>query len=209
MPSAFPGPAYRIVTPRLVLRCWNPQDAPLLKNAVQANVDHLLPWLPFARNEPEELQVKIERMRHWRSRFDSDGDYVYGIFNAEESRVVGGTGLHKRVGDQAFEIGYWIDQELINQGYATEVSAALVKTAFEIMGARRIEIHCDPLNHRSAAVPRKLGFIHKATLRERFPTSESQWTDIMIWSIFAGDYPQSPAQQIKIQAFDSANRQIM
>ncbi|HEY4692825.1 MAG TPA: GNAT family protein [Bellilinea sp.] len=209
MPSAFPGPAYRIVTPRLVLRCWNPQDAPLLKNAVQANVDHLLPWLPFARNEPEELQVKIERMRHWRSRFDSDGDYVYGIFNAEESRVVGGTGLHKRVGDQAFEIGYWIDQELINQGYATEVSAALVKTAFEIMGARRIEIHCDPLNHRSAAVPRKLGFIHEATLRERFPTSESQWTDIMIWSIFAGDYPQSPAQQIKIQAFDSANRQIM
>jgi len=209
MPSAFPGPAYRIVTPRLVLRCWNPQDAPLLKNAVQANVDHLLPWLPFARNEPEELQVKIERMRHWRSRFDSDGDYVYGIFNAEESRVVGGTGLHKRVGDQAFEIGYWIDQELINQGYATEVSAALVKTAFEIMGARRIEIHCDPLNHRSAAVPRKLGFIHEATLRERFPTSESQWTDIMIWSIFAGDYPQSPAQQIKIQAFDSANRQIV
>jgi len=209
MPSAFPGPAYSIVTPRLVLRCWNPQDAPLLKNAVQANVDHLLPWLPFARNEPEELQVKIERMRHWRSRFDSDGDYVYGIFNAEESRVVGGTGLHKRVGDQAFEIGYWIDQELINQGYATEVSAALVKTAFEIMGARRIEIHCDPLNHRSAAVPRKLGFIHEATLRERFPTSEIQWTDIMIWSIFAGDYPQSPAQQIKIQAFDSANRQIM
>src|SRR3972149_11268325 len=91
---APPGPAYRIVTPRLVIRCWNPPDAPLMKSAVEANVDHLLPWLPFARNEPEELQVKIERIRHWRSRFDSDGDYVYGIFNAEESRVVGGTGLH-------------------------------------------------------------------------------------------------------------------
>ena len=61
--------------------------------------------------------------------------------------MVGGTGLHKRVGDQAFEIGYWIDHEVINQGYATEVSAALVKTAFEIMNARRVEIHCDPLNH--------------------------------------------------------------
>jgi len=209
MPTAFPGPAYRIVTPRLVIRCWNPQDAPLMKNAIQANVDHLLPWLPFARAEPEELQVKIERMRHWRSRFDSDVDYTYGIFNAEESRVVGGTGLHKRVGDRAFEIGYWIDHELINQGYATEVSAALVKTAFEVMDARRVEIHCDPLNHRSAAIPRKLGFIHEATLRERFPASEYEWTDIMIWSIFAGDYPESPARQIKIQAFDSANRQLI
>lgn len=209
MPTAIPGPAYHIVTPRLVIRCWNPQDAPLLKKAIQANVDHLLPWLPFARNEPEELQVKIERMRYWRSRFDSDVDYTYGIFNDEESRVVGGTGLHKRVGDRAFEIGYWIDHTVINQGYATEVSAALVKTAFEIMDARRVEIHCDPLNRRSAAVPRKLGFIHEATLRERFPAAESEWTDIMIWSIFAGDYPESPARQIKIQAFDSADRQII
>lgn len=209
MPTAIPGPAYHIVTPRLVIRCWNPQDAPLLKIAIQANVDHLLPWLPFARNEPEELQVKIERMRYWRSRFDSDVDYTYGIFNDEESRVVGGTGLHKRVGDRAFEIGYWIDHTVINQGYATEVSAALVKTAFEIMDARRVEIHCDPLNRRSAAVPRKLGFIHEATLRERFPAAESEWTDIMIWSIFAGDYPESPARQIKIQAFDSADRQII
>ncbi len=87
MPTDIPGPAYRIVTPRLVIRCWNPPDAPLMKTAVEANVDHLLPWLPFARNEPEELQVKIERIRHWRSRFDSDTDYVFGIFNLQETRV--------------------------------------------------------------------------------------------------------------------------
>ena len=98
---------------------------------------------------------------------------------------------------------------MINQGFATEVSAALVRAAFEIMDARRVEIHCDPLNHRSAAVPRKLGFIHEATLRKRFPATEVEWTDIMIWSIFAGDYPGSPAQQVQIQAFDSANRQIL
>ena len=209
MTTAIPGPAYRIVTPRLVIRCWNPPDAPLMKSAVEANVDHLLPWLPFARNEPEELQVKIERIRRWRSRFDTDVEYVYGIFDPREKRVVGGTGLHKRVGDRAFEIGYWIDHEMINQGFATEVSAALVRAAFEIMDARRVEIHCDPLNHRSAAVPRKLGFIHEATLRERFPATEVEWTDIMIWSIFASDYPGSSAQQAQIQAFDSANRQIL
>lgn len=209
MPTTIPGPAYRIVTPRLVIRCWNPEDAPLMKTAVEANVDHLLPWLPFARNEPEELQVKIERFRRWRSRFDTDAEYVYGIFDPGEMRVIGGTGLHKRVGDQAYEIGYWIDHEMINQGLATEVSAALVKAAFEIMDARRVEIHCDPLNHRSAAVPRKLGFIHEATLRERHQTTEAEWTDLMVWSIFAADYPDSPAHKLQIQAFDAANRQIL
>jgi RimJ/RimL family protein N-acetyltransferase len=207
--QAIPGPAYRILTPRLVIRCWNPADAPLMESAVRANVDHLLPWLPFARNEPEELQTKIERIRQWRARFDTDADYVYAIFNPEETRVVGGTGLHKRVGDQAYEIGYWIDREMINQGYATEAAGALVKAAFEIMHARRVEIHCDPMNHRSAAVPRKLGFVHEATLRERFPATEKEWTDLMIWSIFSSDYPGSPAQSIEIIAFDCANRRIL
>jgi len=209
MITAIPGPAYRIITSRLIVRCWHPADAPRLKTAIEANVNHLLPWLPFAKNEPEDLQVKIERIRGWRSRFDADTDYTYAIFDPEETRVVGGTGLHKRVGDQAFEIGYWIDHEMINQGYATEISAALVKVAFEIMNARRVEIHVDPLNHRSAAVPHKLGFVHEATLRERLATTEYEWSDEMIWTLFAGDYPGTPAQNIQIQAYDAANRRIL
>jgi len=204
-----PGPAYRIVTPRLVIRCWKPADAPLLKEASEANVDHLLPWLPFARNEPEELQVKIERIRLWRAKFDRDEDYVFGVFDPQETRVIGGTGLHKRVGDRAFEIGYWVDREMINKGLATEISAALVKVSFEILDARRVEIHCDPLNHRSAAVPRKLGFTHEATLRERHPDYDDVWSDLMIWSIFRSDYPGSPCKEIDIQAFDSVERRII
>ncbi len=203
------GPAYRIVTPRLIIRCWNPTDAPLLKKATEANVDHLLPWLPFARNEPEDLQIKIERIRLWRAKFDRDEDYVFGVFDPQEIRVIGGTGLHKRVGDRAFEIGYWVDREMINKGLATEISAALVKVAFEMLDARRVEIHCDPLNQRSAAVPRKLGFTHEATLRERHPDDDDVWSDLMIWSIFRSEYPASPCKEIEIQAFDSAERRII
>jgi len=209
MPLAFPGPAYRIVTPRLLLRCWDPGDAPMAAETVQANVEHLLPWLQFARNEPEDLQLKIERMRSWRSKFDRDEDYVYGIFDPEETLVIGGTGLHKRVGDKAVEIGYWIDKGHINQGLATEVSSALVKVAFEILDMRRVEIHCDPRNIRSAAVPKKLGFIHETTLRERLPGVDGGWTDLMIWSFFRADYPGSPCEKIEIQAYDAAERRIL
>jgi len=209
MTIANAGPAYRIVTPRLIIRCWNPADATLLKKATEANIDHLLPWLPFARNEPEELQVKIERIRLWRAKFDRDEDYVFGVFDPQETRVIGGTGLHKRVGDQAFEIGYWVDREMINKGFATEISAALVKVAFELLDARRVEIHCDPRNQRSAAIPGKLGFTHEATLRERHSDYDGVWSDLMIWSIFRSDYPASPCKDIEIQAFDSAERRII
>ena len=63
MNTPVPGPAYRIQTPRLVIRCWDPKDAPLLKQAVDDNIDHLLPWMSWARQEPEPLQAKVERLR--------------------------------------------------------------------------------------------------------------------------------------------------
>ena len=46
-------PPYRIVTERLVLRTWEPRDAPLLKEAVDSSIDHLLPWMPWAAHEPQ------------------------------------------------------------------------------------------------------------------------------------------------------------
>jgi len=58
--------------------------------------------------------------------------------------VLGSTGLHTRVGAGAREIGYWIHQDYINQGLATEATAALTKVAFAIDQVTRIEIHCDP-----------------------------------------------------------------
>ena len=81
--------------------------------------------MPWANDEPEALQKKVDRLRSFRGKFDLGQDFIYGIFNQEESRVLGGTGLHTRVGAGAREIGYWIHQEFINQGLATEVSAAL------------------------------------------------------------------------------------
>ena len=37
MTEIVPGPAYHIRTPRLLLRCWEPADASLLKEAIDAS----------------------------------------------------------------------------------------------------------------------------------------------------------------------------
>jgi len=209
MTDTISGPAYRIQTARLVLRCWDPVDAPLLKAAIDESLEHLRAWMPWADSEPQTLQTKIECMRHWRAKFDLGQDFVYGIFSRDESRVLGGTGLHTRVGEGAREIGYWIHKDFINQGFATEASAALVKVAFEIDRVRRIEIHCDPGNARSAAVPRKLGFTHAATLRRRQSFVDGQLGDSMIWTLFDNDHPSSPAASAEIEAFDVIGRKII
>ena len=98
------GLAYSIHTPRLILRCWYPTDATLLQRVINENVDYLRPWMEWARQEPETLEMKTERLRRFRDDFLSRRDFVYGIFGADGVRIVGGTGLHTRESKDAREI---------------------------------------------------------------------------------------------------------
>lgn len=204
-----PGPAYRIRTSRLIVRCWDPSDAALLKAAIDASLEHLRPWMAWAEDEPESLQAKIERLRSFRGAFDLGQDFAYGIFSPDEEAVVGASGLHMRVGEGAREIGYWIHVDHINRVLATEVAAALTKVAFEIDKVVRVEIHCDPKNVRSAAVPRKLGFVHEATLRQRTTDSNGVWRDSMIWSMLTEEYERAAPEYAGIEAYDAAGRRIL
>lgn len=208
MSETIPGPAYRLRTERLVLRCWDPADATLLNQAVQESQEHLQPWMPWARGELPSLQERISWLRRCRGEFDLDEDFIYGIFDPAERRVLGGSGLHTRLGAEAREIGYWIHKDFISRGFATETAAALTKAAFEIEKVNRVEIHCDPLNVRSAAVPRKLGYTLEAVLKQRVETEPGVWRDSMVWTLTASEYPSSHSASLKMEAQDAAGRLI-
>jgi len=207
--DSIPGPAYRILTPSLVIRCLEPTDASMLNLAVAQSLNHLLPWMPWAKQEPVDLQERIQYLRKCRGKFDLDNDFTYGVFNPDETQFLGGTGLHTHPGEGAREIGYWIHKDYINQGLATEVSAALTKVAFEVVHVSRVEIHCDPKNVRSASVPRKLGYVHEATLHNRNKDSDGNLRDSMIWTIFTENYPTSLSAKAQIEAYDVLGRQIL
>lgn len=203
------GPAYRIVTPRLVIRCWQPEDAVKLKEAVDSSLEHLRAWLPWAQNEPESLERKYERIRRWRGDFDLGLEFVYGIFDRAETRALGGTGLHNRVGFDAREIGYWVRADSIGQGIATEVSAALTRVAFDVDKLSRVEIHVVVGNERSAAVPRKLGYVYEGTLRRPHPGGDGSLYDTMIWTLFVDKYAGSPASAQKLEAYGFSGERLL
>jgi RimJ/RimL family protein N-acetyltransferase len=203
------GPAYRIHTERLLIRCWQPQDAPLLKAAIDASLDHLRPWMPWTKGEPEAVEAKIARLRQFRANFDLDRDYVYGILNQDESEVIGGTGLHTRAGEGALEIGYWIHAAHTRRGLATETAAALTRVAFEVNEVDRVEIHCDPANVRSAAIPKKLGYVYEATLRQRTRTTDGTPRNTMIWTLLRDEYAASAAAQAQVEAFDVMGQKLL
>jgi RimJ/RimL family protein N-acetyltransferase len=202
------NPAYRIETDRLVVRCYNLPDVQMLVNSVAESVEHLKPWMPWAHAEPEPMDIKVERMLRFHNEFERGEDFIYGIFNKDETRLLGGTGLHTRIGDEQLEIGYWIHKDFINQGLATESTAALVKVAFEIVHVHRVEIHCDPGNLASAAIPRKLGFVHEGILREKTRFLDG-WSDSMVWALLDKEYPNSASSKANIKVFDDRGNPVL
>jgi len=165
--------------------------------------------MPWARGERPTIEGTVALLRRWRGEFDLDRDFVYGVFNRDETSIMGSTGLHTRAGPGSREIGYWIHVDHTNMGYATEAAAALTKVAFELAGMRRLEIRCLVDNVRSAAVPRKLGYTHEATLRQLLYVGEGNFRDAMLWTMLEGEYAGTPASEMEIEAFDVMGRLVV
>jgi RimJ/RimL family protein N-acetyltransferase len=201
---------YRIETERLVLRCLEPDDAPLLKEAVDASIEHLLPWMPWARFEPQSIDEKIELLRLFRGQFDQDENYVFGVFDADESRLLGGSGLHPRGGPGALEVGYWVRADAIGQGIASEVTAVLTRVGFEHCGLRRVDVQVDPANERSLRIPRRLGFTEDGTLRGRLEPKEDsgEWRDSVLFTMLESELAGSPCMSFDYAAYDAIGREL-
>lgn len=229
---------YRIETERLTIRCYEPGDAEKLQTAIIASIDHLRPWMPWVREEPKDLEFRINLIRQFRGQFDLGQDYVFGIFNREGTELIGGTGLHMRIARDAAggsaegpssdrlpgrvifpgtrpgnaidarEIGYWIGAGHINQGYATEAVKALIRVGFEIEGLSRVEIHCIPGNLRSRHIPEKLGFRQEAPLKAQSRDDQGRPVDTLVWSLSRSEYEQSVLCHAAVRAFDILGREI-
>jgi RimJ/RimL family protein N-acetyltransferase len=112
-----------------------------------------------------------------------------------------------RLGEGAREIGYWIHKDHIERGLATELTTALAKVAFKVDRVERVEIHCDPENHASAAVARKSGFVHERTVQRE--TEDGELDCSMIWTMRVDAYPGSPAAEAEVEAFDVIGRRLL
>ncbi len=160
-----------VETPRLVLRRWRVEDAPRLQEAVTANVEHLRPWMEWIAAEPMRLAEREALILGWEHGWLAGGDVIYGVWAGDE--VVGGTGLHRRLGPDGLEIGYWIHVDHLGLGYATELARALTATALAQPGVERVEIHHDEANVRSGRVPQRLGYT-RIGVAERQPQAPAE-----------------------------------
>lgn len=155
-----------IKTSRLIIKPRSIGEGSTIAKAVRESLEHLKPWMPFAKEPPTDEQME-EHCRKSLSEIISRTNFTLSIYDIDGKNFIGSTGLHRpNWSVPSFQIGYWIHKNFEGKGLITESTNALTRYAFEVLNARRVEIRCDGRNHRSLSVMKKLGFVQEGILRQ-------------------------------------------
>lgn len=193
----------RFESERLLIRAYQLDDAPALFDAVSTSREHLLPWMPWAREghaDPDAsahyITSQIMALRD-RTGFTNVG---IGIFERTSGRLIGGTGVHGVHRDTACaETGYWIRSSATGRGYCTEATAAVISWAFRPqpeggLSLRRIVIYCSAANGASRRIPEKLGLRLEVEQRRDYFVPGFGCTDRLGWGVLAEEWDWARAR---------------
>ena len=148
----------------LHLRLLQPADAEALFALVETNRTYLKQWLSWL-NTTQTLDDTRHFIRQTQARVqDRQGFAAAIVYNGQVAGVAGLNGINWS--DRQSSIGYWIAQNRQGKGLITTACQAILHHAFTHLALNRIAILCATGNHRSRAIPMRLGFTHEGTLRD-------------------------------------------
>jgi [ribosomal protein S5]-alanine N-acetyltransferase len=102
--------------------------------------------------------------------------------------IIGNCGIRMdKVGAFQADIGYELDPNYWNQGYATEAAHAMVDFGFSRFGLHRVWSWCVADNLGSAHVLEKLGMRREGYLREN-EYYRGRWWDTLMYAILAEEW---------------------
>jgi ribosomal-protein-serine acetyltransferase len=181
----------RFETERLTIRSPRPGDGAELNAAIRDSKAALEKWMPWAAGEIPTVEESEANVRRAYTQFLLREDLRLSLFLKGSDTMVGSSGLHRIDWSvPCMEIGYWVRTPYSGRGYITEAVRAVSRFAFEELGAKRVEIRCDALNEKSAAVARRAGFPLEATLHNQARDHGSgRLRDTLIFALTQPDDP--------------------
>ena len=166
------------------LRPFEESDAEQLARVVAANRAYLAEWLPWAETADEETVLGFIR-RSRQQIADNDG---FQAAIVEGDAIIGGVGFHGvDQNHRSTSIGYWLAKDQQGRGIMTEAVKALTGHAFDVWKLNRVEIRVAIGNQRSAAIPRRLGFVEEGVLRQAERHGDT-FKDVAVYSMLAQDW---------------------
>jgi ribosomal-protein-serine acetyltransferase len=172
----------------LILRTASITDA--YNELVAVNQKRLAQWEPWADKPPvlEETREFLEASaRSWLA--GTELPVVIAVREDGLWYLAGALSLRIDHYVRSGEVGYWIGADYEGRGLITKSVAALLDQAFGPLGLDRVTLHTDPVNERSRAVARRLGFVEEATLRQATAFADER-RDEVVYGMLADEWRQ-------------------
>ncbi|KTD07644.1 GNAT family N-acetyltransferase [Legionella jamestowniensis] len=188
-----------IETTNLILRPPQPGDEFPLNQAIKESLAELARWMPWACDPSlEATKSFIEESRiNWGTPRQKDMPFL--VMLKPEYRIIGASGYNDQ-SDPAvpyYEIGYWVHSHYVSRGFATELSIALTRYAFDYLKAARVQICSQADNFASLRVIEKCGYRFEARLHNQcLDLASKQPVDKLVFARF--DTQNLPPIYLKI-----------
>jgi ribosomal-protein-serine acetyltransferase len=144
-----------------VVRTYTLDDAPALYALIDANRDHLRPWMIW-----EHTTKSVDDTRSFIQSCLDDPVSIEGNGIFVDADLAGGIGLDIDPLSNSGEIGYWIAQPYEGRGIITRACERFFDMAFDELGLHRMELQAASDNVRSRAVAGRLGMREEGIWRD-------------------------------------------
>lgn len=167
------------------LRLLELRDAEELFALIDQNRTHLRSWLPWL-DKTTEVKHSFEFIQYAQAQFSGNSAAIVGIW--QQDQLVGIIAYNKiDWTNRVAYLGYWLSKHVSGQGIMTLACQALIQHAFKELKLNRIDIRCATENHKSCAIPKRLGFTCEGIIRDA-EWLYDHYVDHQIWGLLAKDY---------------------
>ena len=174
-----------VVDDEIELRWPTLDDLQALFDLVDANRKYLERWLPWVPGVHTPVDERPWIEHHLKAQ-EADGSNPPLI--VYQGKIVGAVGMnYPDPINKATEIGYWQAEDYQGLGIMTRSCKAVLKYLFTELGFNRVQIRVDPTNHRSAAIPTRLGFQLEGIQRQAGLAGGS-FVDLAVYSLLAEEW---------------------
>lgn len=145
---------------------------------------------PVAATKEASLTSFKERVQRCRRIAKEGSQYVFGVFEKKSGAFIGQVDffvLNKKL--RWANLGYNIQNQYRNKGYATEASKVGLRIAFEKLKFHRVEAATELSNKASQKVALRAGLVREGIRRKFFP--DDSGIDMVVFGQNAIDYGRS------------------
>lgn len=175
-------------SPRIIARPFELHDeSDLIEYQSNESVVRYIPWPKRSREQVHEALIKSMEA----TNFTENEDHLDFVWQLKETgKVIGQSniGLVAKEHNHA-EIGWVMNPAYSGQGYATEITDALITFAFATFDLHRISAYIDQRNAASIRVAERLGMRLEAHYKED-ELFKGEWVSGNLYAVLKSEWKQ-------------------